>query len=152
MDEPFSGLDSRLRDAIREQTIDLLRDTRSTVVIVTNDPEEALRVSDRIVLMRNGRIIQSGDCNDLYYQPNSRFAAEFFTELNTYSGVVKNRLLESPFGPIDSGDIDDGVKAVVCVRLSDINVDVFANQSNIAKTTRSTTASPRPVPVFLVVW
>lgn len=123
MDEPFSGLDSRLRDSIREQTIELLRDTRSTVIIVTHDPEEALRVSDRIALMKNGRIVQEGSCNDLYYHPNSRFAAEFFTELNTFSGVVKNGSLETPFGPIAADNIDEGKKAVICVRLSDIEIE-----------------------------
>jgi iron(III) transport system ATP-binding protein len=123
MDEPFSGLDSRLRDTIREQTIELLRDTRSTVIIVTHDPEEALRVSDRIALMQDGRIVQEGSCNDLYYHPNSRFAAEFFTELNTFGAVVKNGKLETPFGSIDAKDIDEGKKAVICVRLSDIDIE-----------------------------
>jgi len=123
MDEPFSGLDSRLRDTIREQTIELLRDTRSTVIIVTHDPEEALRVSDRIALMQDGRIVQEGSCNDLYYHPNSRFVAEFFTELNTFGAVVKNGKLETPFGSIDAKDIDEGKKAVICVRLSDIDIE-----------------------------
>jgi iron(III) transport system ATP-binding protein len=123
MDEPFSGLDSRLRDTIREQTIELLRDTRSTVIIVTHDPEEALRVSDRIALMQDGRIVQEGSCDDLYYHPNSRFAAEFFTELNTFGAVVKNGKLETPFGSIDAKDIDEGKKAVICVRLSDIDIE-----------------------------
>ncbi|MCP4184078.1 MAG: ABC transporter ATP-binding protein [Hyphomicrobiales bacterium] len=122
MDEPFSGLDSRLRDTIREQTIELLRDTRSTVIIVTHDPEEALRVSDRIALMQDGRIVQEGSCDDLYYHPNSRFAAEFFTELNTFGAVVKNGKLETPFGSIDAKEIDEGKKAVICVRLSDIDI------------------------------
>jgi iron(III) transport system ATP-binding protein len=122
MDEPFSGLDSRLRDAIREQTIELLRDTRSTVIIVTHDPEEALRVSDRIALMRNGEIIQEGDCNDLYYRPNSRFAAEFFTELNTFRAVVRDGKVTSPFGDIMAEGFEDGTSVVICIRLSDIDV------------------------------
>ncbi len=123
MDEPFSGLDSRLRDTIREQTIDLLRDARSTVVIVTHDAEEALRVSDRIALMRNGRIVQQGSCDELYYHPNSLFAAEFFTEINTFNAIVKDGSLETPFGPVDAGEIGDGKKANICIRLSDIIVE-----------------------------
>ncbi len=126
MDEPFSGLDSRLRDTIREQTIELLRDTRSTVIIVTHDPEEALRVSDRIALMQSGEIIQEGSCNELYYRPKSRFAAEFFTELNTFSAVVRNGKLETPFGPVNANGIGEGQKATICVRLSDINVETSA--------------------------
>ena len=137
MDEPFSGLDSRLRDAIREQTIELLRDTRSTVVIVTHDPEEALRVSDRIALMREGIIIQSGDCHELYYHPNSRFAAEFFTETNTFQAIVKDGMLETPFGFIKCDDIDDGKNAIACMRLSDIIVEARARADTGDERTRS---------------
>lgn len=122
MDEPFSGLDARMRDTIREQTIELLRDTRSTVVIVTHDPEEALRVSDSIALMKNGKIVQSGNCHDLYYSPKSRFAAEFFTELNTFHGAVENGKVDTPFGKIDAGALNEKQKAVVCIRLSEIDI------------------------------
>ena len=129
MDEPFSGLDSRLRDTIREQTIELLRDIRSTVVIVTHDPEEALRVSDRIALMRHGKIIQIGDCHDLYYHPNSQFAAEFFTETNTFHGTVNQGAIKTPFGLINAGNIKDGQNAAVCMRYADINVETHAGDS-----------------------
>ncbi len=54
MDEPFSGLDRSLRDEVREDTLEVLRDSRVTCVIVTHDPEEALRMADRIALMRDG--------------------------------------------------------------------------------------------------
>ncbi len=129
MDEPFSGLDARMRDTIREETIELLRDTRSTVIIVTHDPEEALRVSDRIALMKEGRIVQTGSCNDLYYSPQSRFAAEFFTELNIFHAIVKNSKLDTPFGPVDANGLEEGIAAVACVRLSDINVETSADNS-----------------------
>ena len=60
MDEPFSGLDSRLRDSVRADTLSVLREAGATAVIVTHDPEEAMRMADRIVLMRGGRIVQQG--------------------------------------------------------------------------------------------
>ncbi len=56
MDEPFSGLDRRLRDEVREDTLNVLRDSRVTSVIVTHDPEEALRMGDRIALMSGGQL------------------------------------------------------------------------------------------------
>src|SRR5206468_4545910 len=56
MDEPFSNLDRRMRDAIRDETVAILRETRATTIVVTHDPEEAMRIADRIVLMRKGRI------------------------------------------------------------------------------------------------
>ncbi|MCF6322360.1 MAG: ABC transporter ATP-binding protein [Rhizobiaceae bacterium] len=123
MDEPFSGLDARMRDAIREETIELLRDTRSTVIIVTHDPEEALRVSDRIALMKDGKIIQTGSCNELYYSPKSRFAAEFFTELNIFHASVKDEKINTPFGQVKADGLAQGAKVVACVRLSDIHVE-----------------------------
>ena len=137
MDEPFSGLDSRLRDTIREQTIELLRDTRSTVIIVTHDPEEALRVSDRIALMRGGKIIQNGTCDELYYQPSSRFAAEFFTQTNTFHAVVKGGKLETPLGLVDAKNISDGEKATICIRLSDIIVETSAGGARDEKRTNT---------------
>lgn len=133
MDEPFSGLDARMRDTIREQTIELLRDTRSTVVIVTHDPEEALRVSDKIALMKNGRIVQSGSCHDLYYKPQSRFAAEFFTELNTFAGRVENGYVETPFGKVQAGEISEGASVTVCIRLSEIDVATSPTKQRAGK-------------------
>ena len=64
MDEPFSNLDRRLRDAIREETIAILREMGATTIVVTHDPEEAMRIADRIVLMRAGRIVQDGDAEN----------------------------------------------------------------------------------------
>lgn len=69
MDEPFSGLDSRLRETVREQSLELLRETRSTAIIVTHDAEEALRVGDQIALIRDGKLIQEGTGHNLYYHP-----------------------------------------------------------------------------------
>ena len=60
MDEPFSNLDRRMRDAIRDETVAILRETGATTIVVTHDPEEAMRIADRIVLMRAGRIMQAG--------------------------------------------------------------------------------------------
>ena len=88
MDEPFSGLDSRLRDSVRADTLSVLREAGATAIIVTHDPEEAMRMADRIVLMRRGRIVQQGGAEDLYDRPQSLFAARFFSALNELPGSV----------------------------------------------------------------
>jgi iron(III) transport system ATP-binding protein len=88
MDEPFSGLDSRLRDSVRADTLSVLRETGATALVVTHDPEEAMRMSDRIVLMRRGRIVQHGTAEDLYDRPQSLFVARFFSHLNELEGTV----------------------------------------------------------------
>jgi len=100
MDEPFSGLDTRLRDTIREQTLELLRETRSTAIIVTHDAEEALRVADKIALIRGGRLVQQGSAHDLYYNPCDLFTARFFSELNVLPAERRETGLETALGPI----------------------------------------------------
>ena len=60
MDEPFSGLDPRLREKMREETLAIPHETRATSIIVTHDAEEAMRMGDRVALMRAGAIVQTG--------------------------------------------------------------------------------------------
>ncbi|MGI9353210.1 MAG: ABC transporter ATP-binding protein [Rhizobiaceae bacterium] len=98
MDEPFSGLDSRLRDSIREQSIELLRETRSTAIIVTHDAEEALRVGDHIALIRDGKLVQQGTGRDLYYNPTDIFTAAFFSEINVFPVSIRDGVVDTVFG------------------------------------------------------
>lgn len=116
MDEPFSNLDRRLKDAVREETIAVIRETRATSVIVTHDPEDAMRIADKVVLMRRGMVAQSGTGEQLYRQPNSLFVARFFSDFNEIAGVVKEGAVETPFGRVPAPGIADGAEAVVCIR------------------------------------
>ena len=116
MDEPFSGLDSRLRDSVRADTIAVLRETGATAVMVTHDPQEAMRVSDRIVLMRGGRVIQAGTSEDLYEQPKSLFAARFFSHLNELDARVEGGAARTPAGSFAAPGLGEGEAAVVAIR------------------------------------
>ncbi len=116
MDEPFSSLDARMRDDIRERTIDLLRDLRSTVIIVTHDPEEALMVGDKVALMRNGSILQVGSGRNLYRHPDSLFAARFFSQLNVFRATVANGCAEAAIGAVPADHLSPGSRAAVCLR------------------------------------
>ena len=69
MDEPFSGLDSRLKDSVRAETLSILRQSRATAIVVTHDAEEAMRMGDRIALLKDGRLKQSGRAEELYMRP-----------------------------------------------------------------------------------
>ncbi len=122
MDEPFSGLDSRLRDSVREDTLAVLKETGATAVIVTHDPEEAMRMSDRIVLMRAGRIIQTGTAEELYGRPESLFAARFFSSLNEFAGRVEDGMVATPLGRFDAQAVRHGEAAVVAIRPHGIQV------------------------------
>ena len=122
MDEPFSGLDARLRDTMREETLGILRETRATSIIVTHDPEEALRMGDQIVLLRDGHLEQLGSGKDLYDRPKSLFSAGFFSELNCFEGKVKSGKINSPLGPIPINGVSDGSAAVVAIRVGSIDI------------------------------
>jgi iron(III) transport system ATP-binding protein len=98
MDEPFSGLDNRLRDGIRDETLSLLKEEKTAVLLVTHEPEEAMRMADQIALMRSGKIVQMGAPYNLYNNPVDREAAAFFSNINIIHGVTHNALTDTPFG------------------------------------------------------
>ena len=116
MDEPFSNLDRRMRDAVREETVTLLREMGATTIIVTHDPEEAMRIADRVVLMRAGRIVQAGPAQDLYRRPADLAAARFFCDFNEIEGVVRKGKAETALGFFTAPGLSDGVRAIVCIR------------------------------------
>ncbi len=115
MDEPFSNLDRRMRDAIRDETVAILRENGATTIVVTHDPEEAMRIADRIVLMRSGAIIQQGEAEEIYRHPANLFAARFFCDFNEIDGTVRNGQVSCPVGVFPAPHLSDG-PAVVCVR------------------------------------
>ncbi len=116
MDEPFSNLDRRLRDVVRDETAALLEESGATSIIVTHDPEDAMRIADRIVLMRAGKIVQIGSAEDLYRRPVSLFAARFFCDFSEIAGTVRRGAVETPMGGFPAPGLSDGTDAVICVR------------------------------------
>ncbi|MDN2564816.1 ABC transporter ATP-binding protein [Aquibium sp. A9E412] len=122
MDEPFSGLDSRLKDAVRAETLAILRQSRATAIIVTHDAEEAMRMADRIALLKDGRLVQAGPAQELYQAPRDLFVAGFFSELNVFEARVAGGWVETPVGRFVAPALEEGAPATVAVRLSDIEV------------------------------
>ena len=116
MDEPFSGLDVQLRDAMQEETLALLRETRATSLIVTHHPEEAMRLGDRIAVMSGGSLVQLGSAQDLYHQPKELFVARLFSEINEVKTRAKGGSIDTPIGPIPAPGIADGDAAILCLR------------------------------------
>ena len=114
--EPFSGLDKRLRDEVRESTLTVLRESRVTAIVVTHDPEEALRMGDRIVLMDHGRLVQAGTPADIYTHPANLFVARFFCELNEVAGKVRSGFAETALGRFAAPGLPEGSDAVVAIR------------------------------------
>ncbi|MEO0943696.1 MAG: ABC transporter ATP-binding protein [Pseudomonadota bacterium] len=123
MDEPFSGLDNRLRDGIRDETLDILKEDGTAVVLVTHEPEEAMRMADEIVLMRDGRVIQHGAPYNLYNAPVDRMAAAFFSDINIIHGVSHGALTETPFGEFLTPGHADHAEIDIIIRPQDIRID-----------------------------
>lgn len=88
LDEPLTALDLAVRQAMQEELRRIHRELGNTFVFVTHDQGEALTMSDRILLMREGRIVQDGTPYQLYREPNSLFSATFIGEANAWSGRI----------------------------------------------------------------
>ena len=107
-DEPLSNLDAKLRRRVRQEIRDLQQSLHLTVMYVTHDQEEALAVSDHIIVMDGGRIAQQGRPSELYERPASRFLADFIGDAN----LVDGELVHASAGPrFRAGDISVPVVA-----------------------------------------
>jgi ABC-type sugar transport system ATPase subunit len=99
LDEPLTNLDARLRIALRMEFRALHRTTRQTVIYVTHDQTEAMSLSDRILVLNNGRIEQIGTPDDIYHRPATRFVAEFIgmPPMNIFAATMSEQ------GPVPAG-------------------------------------------------
>lgn len=123
MDEPFSGLDFRLRDQIRDDTLALLKSLGTATLLVTHDPEEAMLMADRIALLDRGRVVQAGTAEDLYTRPLNGFVAEFFGEINRLEGKVEAGGVATRFGALPARGLDDGCPVDILIRPRGLEID-----------------------------
>jgi iron(III) transport system ATP-binding protein len=135
-DEPLSNLDARLRRQMREEIRELQQTLGLTVVYVTHDQQEAMAVSDRIIVMNSGRIEQEGTPRDLYEHPATPFMARFMGESNPAKGHVRRldpKRVRVQLGPasidIDNATAADG-EATVAVRPEAITVETPPGPAN----------------------
>ena len=131
MDEPFSNLDRGTRDDIRDETIAVLRDSGAAAILVTHDPEDAMRTADRIVLMRGGRAVQSGTVEELYRRPASLFVARFFSEFNEIDGVCRDGWVTTPVGVFRAAGFAEGARVTICVRPHDVRVTAEGSDATL---------------------
>lgn len=99
-DEPLSNLDARLRDRTRAEISRIQKELSIPAVYVTHDQAEALSMSDRVIVMDSGRIVESGDPRTLYRQPSRRFTADFIGAANFLSVVHKDQEWLAPDGSV----------------------------------------------------
>lgn len=120
LDEPLSNLDAKLRDQMRFELRRLQRELGITALYVTHDQQEALSVSDQIVVMKNGKVLDVGAPGDLYVAPRYRFTADFLGQANFISGVVRDRSGAGVRVETGAGDVviqGEGAKAGAKVTL-----------------------------------
>lgn len=98
LDEPFSNLDASLRQTMREEVRRILHEAEVTTVFVTHDQEEALRLADELVVMEEGRLLQSGAPEQVYRYPTSLSVAQFLAKVNVLSGEAKDGIVETALG------------------------------------------------------
>ena len=123
MDEPFSGLDNRLRDGIRDVTLEVLKAEGAAVLLVTHEPDEAMRMADQIALMRDGRIVQEGAPYNVYNTPVDEAAAAFFSDINVIKGISKGSLTDTPFGSFLTPGQKDGGAVNIVIRPQHLKID-----------------------------
>ncbi|MHA7880307.1 MAG: ABC transporter ATP-binding protein [Saccharospirillum sp.] len=125
LDEPFSSLDARLRDQIRDDTLHVLKEMGTATLLVTHDPEEAMFMADRIALMRQGRVVQMGTPTELYCQPLDPFVVNFFGQVNEYLGHVHEGQIATPVGSLDAAGLPDGSAVRVMIRPEAVRVGLL---------------------------
>ncbi len=128
LDEPFSGLDARLRDQVRDSTLHVLKESGAACLLVTHDPDEAMFMADRIAVMRDGALVQLGSPVELYCRPADAFVARFFGEINSIAARVERGAAMTPFGPVPSS-LPDGSAVEVLIRPEALRLTAQAGAS-----------------------
>ena len=123
LDEPFSGLDVRLRNQIRDDALHVLKSSGAATLMVTHDPEEAMFMADRIAVMREGRILQVGPPAELYYAPADAYVAGFFGDINRLQARVADGRVATVLGEVEAGGLPEGREVEVLIRPEALKLD-----------------------------
>jgi len=135
LDEPLSALDARVRARLRGEIRDLQKRLGITTIMVTHDQEEALTMSDRIVVMSKGHIEQIGTPDDVYRIPASPFVADFVGRMNFIKGQLRDASSADCLGAslTFANDLTyaPGTAVTICLRPEDVTVRDTAGSSNV---------------------
>jgi iron(III) transport system ATP-binding protein len=114
LDEPFAALDAGLRDALRSEVTDILRQAGTSALLVTHDQAEALSLAGIVAVMRAGRIEQVGTPEEIYERPHSRWLAEFLGEADVLPGTASGGVVDCELGRFGAGgDLAGPVDVVI---------------------------------------
>ena len=127
LDEPFSTLDEHLRHEVRMETMDLLAGRGAVTVLVTHDAEEAMLLADRIMVMKDGRIVQDASPDRVYARPADLFTVRLFGPVNRYEGTVRGGSVSTPLGPVAAPPALESKRVNVAVRADGIELRDLAS-------------------------
>jgi len=145
LDEPFSNLDATLRVQVRADTLGLLRETGVATLMVTHDPEEAMFMADRLLVMNDGRIVQAGTPLDIYFRPANSFVASLFGPLNRIAAVVRDGRADTFIGSFAASGIADGTPVEVQIR-----PEALMPRAPVPPATEQRPAIPSPIPLTVL--
>ena len=143
-DEPLSNLDAKLRRQVREDIREIQQKLGVTTIYVTHDQEEALAISDKVIVMNNAVIAQEGSPKDLYNNPKNKFVANFIGDANVLSSEIENKeansykikLAEMKINIISEKNMTGNIS--VAIRPEKININKNKSENNInAKVTNA---------------
>jgi|TARA_B110000305_G_scaffold46641_1_gene49720 putative spermidine/putrescine transport system ATP-binding protein len=121
LDEPLSALDAALREALRDELAILLREFNITAIFVTHDQDEAMAIADRVAVMSEGHIVQSGTPEELYRNPNSAFVAGFVGNAMHLNGKCDGKMLHLEGGALVLPK--DGAGQNAFIRAESVKID-----------------------------
>jgi iron(III) transport system ATP-binding protein len=116
MDEPFNGLDTTLRDSLRDDARLLLKELKMATLMVTHDGEEALKMADRIILMNKGGVVLDGPPEQVWHNPVDTFSATFFGDCTELTAVAQDGMVRVGPLAIQADDFQDGAEVSVVLR------------------------------------
>ena len=116
LDEPFSDLDINLKREIIDDTLHLINSLESSALVVTHNAEEAMFLSDMIIVMDQGEIVQVGTPHQIYFHPVNQYVASLFGETNIFQTTVQNNQCNTPLGSIDVNNLKDNQIVNVVIR------------------------------------
>lgn len=123
LDEPFSNLDPDMASRMRQDLHALLRQTKTTAILVTHDHDEAFAMADRVAVLHRGRLEQFDTPEAIYHLPTTPFVADFVGQADFISGVVTNDLVTTEIGEFpNTKKFSTGTKVVVMIRPDDIHI------------------------------
>ena len=124
LDEPFSDLDINLKREIIDDTLHLINSLESSAIVVTHNAEEAMFLSDAILVMEKGKLIQIGTPHDIYFKPSNLYVASLFGETNIFQSKVEDNTCLTPLCRIKTTNLSNNQDVDVVVRPEAIKLNL----------------------------